>query len=590
MKNWMKTAAAALLGAALCTAGATLSASAEGTAELVGDTLILSGNINREDVHFYATNNNVKKVVIGEDGAVLPENSSYLFRDLRAESIDLSGADGSSVTRMDGMFEACDNLQSVEFGGLDTSNVDNMERMFFYCESLKTLDLSGLDTSELASLNNMFAHCTSLEEVDLSGFDTSKVMFFSGLFEDCFSLKSADLSSFDTGRAGMMQNMFSNCYALESVNLSSFRTDDVTGFNYMFRSCKSLKQIDLSSFKLNQYANLQYMFENCPLLEAVYVTPELWYLDGINQEHAFDGCPLLTGDIDGHFTTAPNRVTGASLSLDGKIGVNFYARLHPDINRAVLKVGNRIIEDYDAGRFHSAQIRTDSSYSDYYKFTCGVNATQAGAPIRLSVYDMNGNQTDLYNSDFVKQDNGEVCYSVNDYIADSAQYADNTALAKLVRALDNYCKAATNFFCKTDLAVEGIGSVNPDDLQDVGINLGQNLAASKISLVFNSATSLRIYYPAGVNAWGATFRKPGDDEAWPTFMGETDYGNYIEIFDIPAKNLTAEYSVTVEDITGSVTPLNYVKRVLEAENADGDLVVLAKALYVYAQAAKNYPY
>ncbi|MBR3448971.1 MAG: BspA family leucine-rich repeat surface protein [Oscillospiraceae bacterium] len=590
MKNWMKTAAAALLGAALCTAGATLSASAEGTAELVGDTVILSGNIERDDVLFFAQNDDVKKVVISEDGAVLPTDCVDLFRDYRAESIDLSGADGSRATNMRGMFELCLNLKSVKFGKMDTSNVATMERMFFLCKNLKSVDLSGLDTSELNAMSNMFSNCTSLEEVDLSGFNTSKVMYMSGMFEDCYALKSADLSSFDTRRTDIMQRMFCNCYALESVDLSSFRTDSLTGYEYMFRGCKSLKQIDLSSFKLNQYANLQYMFENCPLLETVYVTPDLWYLDGISQEHAFDGAPLLTGDIDGHFTTAPNRVTGASLSLDGKIGVNFYARLHPDINRAVLKVGNRIVEDYDAGRFHSAQVRTDSSYSDYYKFTCGVNATQAGVPIRLSVYDMNGNQTDLYNSDFVKQENGEVCYSVNDYIADSAQYADNAALTKLVKALDNYCKAASNFFCKTDLAVDGIGSVNPDDLQDVGINLGQNLASSKISLVFNSATSLRIYYPAGVNAGDATFRKPGDDEAWPTFMGETEYGNYIEIFDIPAKNLTAEYSVTVEGITGSITPLNYVKRVLEAENADGDLVVLAKALYVYAQAAKSYPY
>ena len=388
-----------------------------------------------------------------------------------------------------------------------------------------------------------------------------------------------------------MNGMFSNCYALESVNLSSFRTENVSGYSYMFRSCKSLQKLDLSSFKLYSSAYMQYMFENCPKLEAVYVTPDLWYLEGIDQAHAFDGCPLLTGDIDGHFTTAPNRVTGASLSLDGTIGVNFYARLHRDITRAVLRVGGRIVEDYDYGRFHSAELQMGSGYNDYYKFTCGVNAAQAGVPVRLTIYDENGNQADLYNSDFVKQENGEVCYSVNEYIADSAQYADNAELTKLVNALDNYCKAASNYFNKTDLAVEGISNVKLATLQDVGASFAQNLSSSKLSLVFNSATSLRIYYPAGVDAWSATFTKPGDTEAWPTFMGETRYGKYIEIFDIPAKNLTAEYSVNVGGVTSIVTPLNYVKRVLEnEENADGDLVVLAKAVYVYAQAAKNYPY
>ena len=43
MKKWMKTAAAAFIGAAICTAAGSLSASADVTPD--GDTLILAGSI-----------------------------------------------------------------------------------------------------------------------------------------------------------------------------------------------------------------------------------------------------------------------------------------------------------------------------------------------------------------------------------------------------------------------------------------------------------------------------------------------------------------------------------------------------------------
>ena len=70
MKKWMKTAFAAFIGAAICTAAGSLSASADVTPD--GDTLILSGNVTVDEVQAYANNEAVKKVVC-EPGTVFPE-------------------------------------------------------------------------------------------------------------------------------------------------------------------------------------------------------------------------------------------------------------------------------------------------------------------------------------------------------------------------------------------------------------------------------------------------------------------------------------------------------------------------------------
>ena len=137
MKKWMKTAAAAFIGAAICTAAGSLSASADVTPD--GDTLKLSGNVTVDEVQAYANNEAVKKVVC-EPGTVFPEDSSYLFYQfMYAESIDLSNADTSQVTDMENLFAWCHELTSLKISNFKTNNVTNMSGMFALCYKLKKL-------------------------------------------------------------------------------------------------------------------------------------------------------------------------------------------------------------------------------------------------------------------------------------------------------------------------------------------------------------------------------------------------------------------------------------------------------------------
>ena len=452
MKKWMKTAAAAFIGAAICTAAGSLSASADVTPD--GDTLILSGNVTVDEVQAYANKEAVKKVVC-EPGTVFPKNSSWFFQHFDSvESIDLSNADTSQVTNMSDMFNGCYALKSVNISSFNTSNVTDMQGMFTACKSLKRLDLSSFRTENVNNMNNMFSNCTALESVDLSSFNISKVENTSYMFNTCDDLVELDLSGFDMSSVQDAQDMFHSCYELQSIyvsdkwNLNADAIDTV-----MFKYCRKLVGGNGTAYDEN------------------HTDKEYARIDGK------DGKP-------GYFTYSENYVKGASLSLDGKIGVNFHVSLNSKAFTVVVNGPGTTIE------YPVSQIGMYKQDDGSYKIPVYVNATQAGEAVTLKILDEDGEQLDLYKSNFEKLDNGTVSYSVNEYIADSAQYADDENVKALVKALDSYCKAATNYFTGSDLAVETAGSVSADDF-DLFV---PDLAGTKMALVLDAGTAIRIFY------------------------------------------------------------------------------------------------
>ena len=66
------------------------------------------------------------------------------------------------------------------------------------------------------------------------------------------------------------------------------------------------------------------------------------------------------------------------------------------------------------------------------------------------------------------------------------------------------------------------------------------------------------------------------------------YGKYYEIENILAQKLSDKYTVVIDGTEYSVSPMSYVYKVLTNENASPALVDMAKAVYVYAKAAREY--
>ena len=238
---------------------------AAATVRLSGDTLILSGNVVKEEVQAYAENEAVKKVVC-KPGTVFPADSGKLFYNFNAESFDLSEADTSNVRDMNTMFGWCCNVTALDLSSFDTSNVTNMADMFCWTRKLTSLNISSFDTSKTEYMCRMFAQ-SALTELDLSHFDTSSVKTIYGMFWDCFNLESMDLSSFDTSNVTDMGGLFRYCDKLTVVDLSSFDTSKVTNMGCMFDRCYALTTIYAGSgWSTASLLDSYYMFCECNAL------------------------------------------------------------------------------------------------------------------------------------------------------------------------------------------------------------------------------------------------------------------------------------------------------------------------------------
>ena len=127
-----------------------------------------------------------------------------MFKNSRAESIDLSSFNTSNVTNMDSMFYNS-AATSLDLSSFDTSKVTNMHDMF-YGSAVINLDLSNFDTSNVTDMGGMFMQCNA-KNIDLSNFDTSNVISMAAMFY--FSdVTSLDLSNFDTSKVTNVDWMF----------------------------------------------------------------------------------------------------------------------------------------------------------------------------------------------------------------------------------------------------------------------------------------------------------------------------------------------------------------------------------------------
>ncbi len=506
-------------------------------------TLTLHGNVVKEEVKKYSENSEVKKVIC-EKGTVFPEDCFGLFGCFEAEEFDLSNADTSKVTDMGDMFTYCDKLKTIDLSGFDTRNVTSFSCTFSGCKALTSLDLSSFDTSKAITMFQMFEYCEELRSLNISSFDTSNVEEMIRMFDGCLSLKSLDLSSFTNEKVHYWYNMFKNCPELRRIYVSDKWTiGDIhykNGYNSdgMFLGCEKLvggngteydeKFIDAGRAHIDTYGDPGY-------LTSIKDKPDNTWLISLIQS------------------------LRANISLSGDITLNIIVKKDNKASKAKLSGPNGDIIINDLSRRNE---------NGDFVLSYPVNATQLNDNITVTLYDDSAAQED---DDIVYQTN----YSIKKYIESVSDYiSDDKALA-LTKALDNYGKAAENYFKGAKNTIEGIGNVSAEDVKDHALPADKDLT---LSLVLNSATAMRIY----------------TDSDNVVYKGEkltsktSKYGKYYEIENILAQKLSDKYTVVIDGTEYSVSPMSYVYKVLTNENASPALVDMAKAVYVYAKAAREY--
>ena len=538
--------------------GSNITANAAGPyASLNGSTgvLTIGGEINKNMLEPYSRATSI----VADEGTVLPEDCSKLFEFFGAKEIDLSKADTSKVKNMYSMFGSCYYLTSVNLSNFNTKNVTNMAYLFYDCE-LESIDLSGFDTSNVENMRCMFYMCDKLKELDLSSFNTKNVTDMADMFYNCQSLKSLDLSNFDTSSVKNMGGMFTACQELKEIDLSSFDTGNVENMNMMFYYCSSLSSLDVSNFNTSNVNMMRSMFNECTSLSTLDLSSFTVGKD-TDARCMFMNSPSLQSNIC--------RVIGRTVTLDGYIGANIYLQPCEKLAKVVMSGpnGDKELTDF------SGVIQEDGTY----KFSYPINAAQADELITLKAYDKDGNRLIVCDHKDNLLDHSQASCTVYGYIDEIKKddvYSE-PKLAKLVDGLENYCKAADNYFDGTEKTIEGIDSVKAEDVADYAPMYGNDV---KLSLVLNSATAMRLYLNADNVMLGDSVLAPKTGK----------YGTYREISNIPAQKLSSAYDVIADGTEYKFVPLSYVYRVLNNANASKQLTEIAKATYVYATAAEAY--
>ena len=464
----------------------------------------------------------------------------------------------SNVTNMFQMFYHCENVTTVDFSNADTSKVTDMSKMFYLCGS-SDLKIINLDTSNVEYMDWMF-YGSKFASLDISSFNTSKVQNMARMFDDCKQLTSLDLSNFDTSNVTNLLYMFNSCVSITSIDVSSFNTSNVTNMTGMFARCAKLTSIDVRGFDTSK-------------AEA---SPNNWGT-------LFD-CDALKSNIV-HFD-------GTSVTLDGRIEVVFHiyekgyfgSSGSQNLEKLVMSGPNGDITITDFSRKNDDN--PNGINISYGRMECvyPLDATQANEKVTLKAYDNDGKQlilckTSGTNLNYSLCSYSQVKASVNDYLTaikhNYPYYNNDTKLQILVSNIENYCKAAENYFNDAKYEVKEYSKDDEGTVEPFAPEFGEDV---KISLVLDSATAVRIY----TNASGV---KIDGNEVKPC---TTKYGKCYEIANIPAHHLLGWHTLTIGDKNYQFSPMSYVYRTVKSQSASKLLKDTAWAAYLYANAANAY--
>ena len=277
-----------------------------------------------------------------------------------------------------------------------------------------------------------------------------------------------------------------------------------------------------------------------------------------------------------------------SVSLGGDIGVNFY--LNPEVLDTYN--GAKTVTFTWDGNEQTVDVPATAT-ADGYKVTCNVVAAQMAHKIHIEVYAGDEMIDDEYYS---VQDYAETVYA-NPSAYDSEKPDELKALAK---AMLNYGAMSQTVFADSlteavDLPTGVVGvtdfsGITADDIAAAIRGSASDLDAAAAafgaefytsSLIYLSRNTLRLYFTPASKTVGAL---NGLD-----FSGNlSEYYYFKDVENIAAAELDNQQTFSVNGTEFTYSALDYAKAVVESGKMEPEQKNLAKALYLYNQAANAY--
>ena len=317
---------------------------------------------------------------------------------------------------------------------------------------------------------------------------------------------------------------------------------------------------------------------------------------------------IINEDMDDiEFTSVPGVITvvkedpnkepvelyGASVSLKGNIGLNFYLipneKVLADAEAYVTLNGNKYpIKDAGTRVIDGKTL---------YQFSIDLHAKQMNDKVELKVFSGDGESQPIHRT-VENATSTAYQFSVQDYIQKTIVAGGNDNLTALVQAMSDYGSLAQEYFMyntanRADVQAN-LGAVTPADLVGYASQITEGSATGVTyigsTLVLESETVLRFYFTVDSgDASDYTFKLNGK----AVNAQKNDKGWYVEVTNIAAKNLDKVNTLVISGAEGTIVTvkacaLSYVYAVLNGASDDAKLINVVKGLYLYNKAADAY--
>ncbi len=577
-------------------------------------------------------------------------NTSKMFNGCTAlTSVDLSALTAAANRDMSSMFNGCTALTGVDFGTnkVSDANYVNISNMFTGCTSLTEMDMAAFAGVKVTSMTGTFKNCTALTTITGLENVAAACGAYAELFSGCSALTTVNTTELQFSTSGYsnspgFKSMFYNCSSLTEIDLSNLNMCSVY-MEKMFAGCSALKKLTLGEpgtnvtlSSLNSSTYFPDMFDGDNNLTDLTIPKTMAIYSGfklVNEDMVYTGwfkaddetktvvsgtasyaaiASNTTGNVRylreaKNYTS--NMVKSASLTLEGQIGLNFYAAF-PD---SVLKNENAYVELSGPNGKQTVMIE-DAPYDrvNGYKFTYQLAASQLHDKVTFSVYD--GTSTEpltLHNSMDAAIEGNAYSYAVVDYINTVKKTSNNNYLLNLVKSLEIYGTYAQKYFgYDTDSANESSLDVSSLNYVKNKITYSsvssykyskpdypEGLKLTGYALVLESTTTFKLYFECD-DISKLKFHDLSSGILTPVNISGNQY--VIEMKDIVAKKIADDHYIDIEDAETEdrycrlkVSPLAYVYSALKqlgtSEDAsDINLCNLMKAFRYYNTCAVNY--
>ena len=298
------------------------------------------------------------------------------------------------------------------------------------------------------------------------------------------------------------------------------------------------------------------------------------------------------------FKPADGYFSGHSLTLDGDIGINFYA----DLTEAQFTRGAVVDFAWTVNgeeKTHSVTLTANDLTGNGYKATCPVAVAEMTCDVNATLT-IGGVQvdTDAYSvkryADTILSDD----YKTK-YLAANHTEEEYNKLATLVKAMLIYGAKAQIWFDRNldDLADEGLdytlAEVTPEMISPSARDMESGLDAYGLkyegsTIVYLSKTSLRHYYTITDQAKFDLVKDSVMLDAEPVDHHTKNGQIYFEVTDIAAADLDTPYPLQIGTDIYSYTVLDYVRECIKSKYTPFQTMKLVFATYWYNQAANAY--